>query len=97
MSAGLRVSLSFNDAPGIHYKAAISEEYRAAIAQGLRDGLAIRFADSMDKASIWISEVNEDPVDSSQMAFYLVARCVIDQAHTLTHVKLNELRDSRQG
>ena len=89
--AGLRVQFHYNQPSGIHYKTSVSEEYKSAIVKGLEDGMAIRFPDRLKTASIWITEVNEHPVDSSRMAFYQAARCVIEQAYTITKVKPTDL------
>ncbi len=87
MGAGVKVQFHYNQTPGIHYQTSVSEEYRASILQGIQDGMAIRFPEFPNTASIWITEVNEHPVDSSQMAFYLAARCVIDQAYSLSLIR----------
>lgn len=75
----------YNQAPGIHFKAAVSEEYREAILKGIKDGMSIRFPDFPATGSIWITEVTEHPVDSSQIAFYQAARCAIEEAYALAH------------
>ena len=85
MSAGLRLQFHYNQAPGIHFKAAVSEEYREAILKGIKDGMSIRFLDFPATGSIWITEVTEHPVDSSQIAFYQAARCAIEEAYALAH------------
>jgi hypothetical protein len=90
--AGLRVQFHFNQPSGIHYKAVVSGEYRDVIVKGLEDGIAIRFPDLLKSGSIWITEVNEDPIASSQVAFYQVARCVVEQAYTVTHLKVTHLQ-----
>lgn len=86
MGAGLKVQFHYNQAPGIHYKVAVNEEYRTTILKGIEDGMAIRFPNFPKTASIWITGVDEHPVDSSRFAFYLAARCVIDQAYSLAEV-----------
>jgi len=86
MGAGLRLQFHYNQIPGIHFKVAIREEYREATLKGIKDGMSIRFPDFPETGSIWITEVAEDPIESSEMAFYLAARCVIDQAFSLTQV-----------
>ena len=80
----------YNEAPGIHYKVAVRDEYRTAILQGLNDGMTVRFTDFAASASIWITGVDEHPIDSSRWAFYLAARCAIEQAYTLTQLKLSD-------
>lgn len=94
IGAGLRLQFHYNQVPGIHYKVPVNEEYRGAILKGIEDGMSIRFPNFPKTASIWITEVGEHPVDSSWMAFYMAARCVIDQAYSLTQVmrEQNELR-----
>ena len=93
MSAGLR--LRFDEGhgdPGLRFGADVSHEYQAAIGKGLEDGLSIRFSDSRNTVSIRVESTDEDHVDSSEMAFYLAARCAIEQAFVLTHVKLEDLK-----
>jgi hypothetical protein len=82
-AAGLRVQFHYNQQPGIHFKVEPSEEYREAILKGLREGMALRFPDFPSTASIWITEILEDEVASSQRAFYKAARLVVDQANSL--------------
>jgi len=86
MGAGLRLQFHYNQPPGIHFRVAVGDEYRDAILKGIRDGMSLRFPDFAQTGSVWITEIAEHPVDSSQMAFYLAARCVIEQAYVLTQV-----------
>jgi len=87
MGAGLRLQFHYNQTPGVHFKVDVNDEYREPILKGIKDGMSVRFPDFPVTGSVWITEVAEHPIDSSQMAFYLAARCVIDQAYTLTQVK----------
>jgi hypothetical protein len=87
MAAGLRLQFRHNQIPGLHFKATISEEYREAITKGIKDGISARFPDFPETGSIWITEVTEYPVDSCQRAFYIAARCVIEQAYALAQLK----------
>lgn len=87
MGAGLGLQFHHNQTPGIHFKTPVREEYREAIVKGIKDGMSIRFPDFPETGSIWITEVTEHTVDSSPMAFYLAARCVIEEAYALTHAK----------
>jgi hypothetical protein len=87
MAAGLRLQFHDNQIPGIHFKVAVSEEYREAITKGIEDGMSFRFPDFPETGSVWITEATEHPVDSSRWAFYLAARCVIEQAYALTQLK----------
>lgn len=84
--AGLRIQFHYNQAPGIHFKAEPSNEYRTAILSGLRDGLAVRFPRFPGTASLWVTEIMEHAVHSSQRAFYLAARMAIDQAFSLSEL-----------
>ena len=84
-AAGLRVQFHYNQVPGIHFKVAPPEEYRAAILRGLQEGLALRFPEFPSSGSLWVTEVTVHEVDSSEQAFYRVARLVIDQAHSLAN------------
>lgn len=96
MSAGLGVHFDENlGEPGIHFRATVSSEYQPAIVKGLEDGLAIRFPDSLNTASINIERADEHPFNSSQFAFYLAARCVIEQAYILRLVKPEDLKSQR--
>ena len=98
MSAGLRVDFDqVRGEPGIHYDADVSQEYRAAIVKGLEDGLAIRFPDSGNSLSIRIKQSDEHPVDSCALSFYLVARCVVEQAYTLIHARRDLVSKSQTG
>lgn len=97
MGAGLKLQFHSNQPPGIHYKVAVNEEYRAAILKGIEDGVSIRFPDFPKTASIWITEVNEHPVDSSQIAFYIAARCAIDQAYCLSQIAHEQKERLRKG
>jgi hypothetical protein len=80
MAAGLRIQFHYNQDPGIHFKAPVSERYEEAILEGLKDAMSIRYPDFPKTGSIWITEVTDD-VDSSWMALYLAARGVIDLAY----------------
>ena len=81
--AGLAVQFHYNQAPGIHFKAGVPSEYREAIIKGLNDGMALRFLEFPESASIWITRVDAHEVDSSWMAFYQAARMVVEQAYAL--------------
>ena len=85
-AAGLRVQFHYNQIPGIHFKVQPREEYRQAIIKGIEDGMTARFPDFPSTGSIWITEICEHPVDSSEMAFYKVGRLVIDQAYSLKQI-----------
>jgi hypothetical protein len=87
-SAGLAIQFHYNQIPGIHFKVEPSEpDYRRYIELGLNEGMALRFPHFPETGSIWILEIQEDPVDSCAIAFYKVARLVIDQAHSLSESK----------
>ena len=83
-AAGLRVQFHYNQTPGIHFKVQPREEYRSFIIKGIEDGMAARFPDFPSTGSIWITEITEDEINSSQQAFYRAGRLVIDQAYSLT-------------
>src|SRR5262245_56059507 len=78
-AAGLRVQFHYNQAPGIQFRVPVPEEYRDSILRGIQDGMAARFPDFPSSGSIWITEVSAHEVDSSQRAFYRVARSIIEQ------------------
>jgi hypothetical protein len=83
ISAGLRIPFHYNQIPGVHFKTAISEEYREAVLKGLGEAMSVRFPDFPETGSIWITEVIEDPIASSWLAFYLAARGIVDLAYAL--------------
>ena len=85
-TAGLRVQFHYNQTPGLHVKAAASEEYKESILRRLQDGLALRFPEFPKSGSVWVTEITEHKVDSSQRAFYRVARLVIEQAFALANL-----------
>ena len=82
-AAGLRIQFHYNQTPGIHFRVQPREEYRAAILKGIEEGMAERFPKFPATGSIWITEITEHEVDSSQRAFYRAGRLVIDQAYSL--------------
>ncbi len=82
-AAGLRVQFHYNQTPGIHFRVPVSDEYRDSILRGIQDGMASRFPQFPASGSIWITEVTEHEVDSSQRAFYRVGRAIIEQVHAL--------------
>ena len=82
-AAGLRIQFEYNQTPGIHFKVEPPEEYGQWILKGLQDGMALRFPEFPPTGSIWITEIQADPVDSSPRAFYQAGRMVIDQALSL--------------
>ena len=85
-AAGLRIQFHYNQEPGISFKAQPSAEYRAAILQGLQEGMAMRFPDFLSSGSVWVTEVMEHEIDSSSNAFYKAARLVIEQAYALANL-----------
>ena len=82
-AAGLRVQFHYNETPGIHFRVPVSEEYRDSILRGIQDSMASKFPQFPVSGSIWITEVTEHEVDSSQRAFYRVGRAIIEQAYAL--------------
>lgn len=66
-----------------------------AILKGIGDGMSLRFPDFPKTGSIWVTEISEHPVDSSEWAFYLAARCVVEEAYALTQVERSELLAKR--
>jgi hypothetical protein len=88
MAAGLRIQFHYNQDPGIHFKAGVSERYKEAILvlEGLKDAMSIRYPDFPKTGSIWITEVTDD-LDSSWMAFYLAAQGVVHLAYALQQSK----------
>jgi hypothetical protein len=80
-AAGVTLQFHYNQPPGIHFKVDCRAEYRPAILKGIEDGMASRFPNFPSTGSIWITGINEHPVDSSLIAFYRAARSVIEQAY----------------
>ena len=86
--AGLRVQFHYNQKPGIHFKVDPAEvSYRGYIEKGLQEGLEARFPDLIKTAAVWVTEIQDDRVNSSAQAFYRVARLVIDQAYSLAQLR----------
>jgi hypothetical protein len=79
----LRIQFHYNQAPGVHFKVDVPEEYRGALLRGLEEGMSLRFPDFPDSGSVWIVHVDVDEIASSQRAFYRAARMIIDQAFSL--------------
>jgi hypothetical protein len=84
--AGVRISFHHDDASGVNFKI-ICGEYKDAITKGIQDGMASRFPDFLKTGSVWITEITEHPINSSNSAFYLAARSVIEQAYIISQVK----------
>ena len=84
LGAGLGLQFLYNQTPGIHFKTDVDEQYRDAIVNGIEDGMAELFPEFPPEGSIWITEVFEHPVDSSQRAFYAAARAAIEQAYSVS-------------
>lgn len=82
-AAGLRIQFHYNQEPGIHFKVQPPEEFCNDIIKGIEDGMNARFPDFPKSGSIWITEILVDEINSSQRAFYKVARLVIEQAYAL--------------
>jgi hypothetical protein len=74
----------YNQTPGIHFKATISEQFRPAVIAGIGEGLSLRFPVFPKTGAVWVTRVDEHEVDSSWNAFYLVTKLAIDQAFALT-------------
>src|SRR5262245_9288183 len=82
-AAGLRLQFHYNQAPGVRFCGAVNDEYRASIERGISDAMARRFPDFPANGSIWIVEVDDDPVASSQVSFYHAAVAAVEQAYVL--------------
>lgn len=82
-TAGLRIQFHDNQEAGILWKVACPEEYRAAIVQGLRDGMNDAFPQYLASRGVWITQVLVDDVNSSPDAFYRAGLLVVAQAKTL--------------
>jgi hypothetical protein len=83
-AAGLGIQFHYNQAPGVSFRVEPPGQYRGAILRGIADGMTERFPDFPSSGSIWIIEISEDEIDSSEQAFYRAARMVVDQAFALT-------------
>jgi hypothetical protein len=85
--AGLRVQFHYNQKPGIHFKVPQPcEEYHRAILNGIKKGMATRFPDFPTTGSIWVTEIFDDKINSSEVAFYKAGRLVIEQAYSLNNI-----------
>jgi hypothetical protein len=84
LGAGLGIQFHYNQTPGIHFKVDVDQQYREAILNGIKDGMAALFPDFPTSGSIWIVKVLEHPVDSAQIAFYAAARAAIEQAYSVS-------------
>lgn len=82
-TAGLRIQFHDHQEAGIHWKAACPGEYRAAILQGLHDGMTDVFPHYLASGSVWITAVLVDDVNSSPDAFYRAGLLVVAQAKAL--------------
>jgi hypothetical protein len=90
-AAGITLQFHYNQPPGTHFKVDCRAEYTDAILRGIEDGMALRFPNFPSTGSIWVTGINEHPVDSSQMAFYRAARSAIEQAYflpTISYVQI---------
>jgi hypothetical protein len=85
-AAGLRIQFHYNQAPGVHFKIRPSEEYQSAILKGIDEGMKARFPDFPKSGSIWITEIIEDEIDSSERAFYRAGRLAIEQAFAIRQI-----------
>ena len=83
-AAGVGLQFHYNQTPGIHFKAAISEQFKQAVVRGIEEGLSLRFPEFPKTGAVWVTRVVEHEVDSTWNAFYLVAKLAIDQAFALT-------------
>ena len=86
MSGGaIRIQLHGNQPSGIHFKVEPSEiGYRRGIEKGLREGVEAN--PSLKSMAIWVVEVQEHPVDSSENAFYRVALLAIEEVLALKRI-----------
>lgn len=81
----IRIQAHGNQPVGIHFKVEPSEVgYRRGIEKGLREGLEAN--PSLKSMAIWVVEVQEDPVNSSEKGFYRVARLAIEQVQALKRI-----------
>ena len=88
--AGLKLQLHGNQPPGIHFKVEPSEDgYRRGIEKGLHEGLELH--PSLKAEAIWVIEIQEHPVDSSEHAFCRAARLAVEQVITMRKL----LRETR--
>jgi hypothetical protein len=82
-AAGLRIQYHYNQVPGVSFRVAVNDEYRASIERGISDAMTRRFPDFPSNGSVWVVEVHEDPVASSQVAFYRAAVAAVEQAYVV--------------
>jgi hypothetical protein len=91
IGAGLTLQFHYNQPPGIHIKAETLPEYEQAILLGITDSMSLRFPSFLENGSVWVTEIVDHPVDSSQWAFYLAARSAVEQAYALAEPNLYEV------
>jgi len=85
-AAGVGLQFHGNQGVGIAFKASPKEAVvRAAIQKGIEDGILARYGAPLSDRAIWVTRVEEDPVDSSPMAFYFAARGAVDLAHSIVN------------
>src|SRR5436190_1923875 len=74
-AAGVGIQFHVNQGVGIVFKASVKEvEVRAAIQKEIEDGIVARYGAPLVDRAIWVTRIEDDPVDSSAMAFYFAAR-----------------------
>ena len=84
-TAGVSLQLHSNQGSGIVCKVANAEPaYVDAIVKGVEDGLLARYGSVSIPRAIWITRIEEHPVDSSEAAFYLAARGAVDLLYSVT-------------
>ena len=89
-AAGVSLQFHSNQGSGIVCKASSSQpSYVRAIIKGIEDGLIARYGSAPIPRAIWITKIEEHPVDSSDVAFYLAARGAIDLAHSVSNTTAN--------
>ena len=78
--AGIKLQIHGNQVPGILFKVEPSEPaYRRAIERGLKESAHLLGHNFLKTGSIWILEIHEHLLDSSEVAFYRAARLAINQ------------------
>lgn len=84
IAAGVELQFHYNQLPGVHLRVEISKEFREAIISGIKAGMADRFPNFPDTGTIWVTRVEEHPVDSSFSSFFQAARLAVELAFAQT-------------
>ena len=84
-SAGVTIQFVSNSDPGIYFRVSpIEPSYMKAIHEGIRQGIEKRFPGYADEGAVWVIDIIESELSSSNTAFYFAGRLAVEQAYTLS-------------